>query len=106
MVSNVKAYRPPKIGVQTLGDLLTITIQDICMRTGWVLKSFNTFFDYWVRSLPSSVRSGKMIPGWTIVFIQGIHGSNTPKIDNIRTERIKLDEFTRHLIGRHNPKKG
>ena len=43
MAPDVKAHGPKKLGVQTLGDLLTITIQDISMRAGWVLKSFNTF---------------------------------------------------------------
>ena len=56
-----------KLGVQTLGDLLTISIQDISMRAGWALKAFNTFFDYWVGSLPGNVRCGKMIAGWRTV---------------------------------------
>ena len=60
----VKQHGAKKLGIQTLGDLLTISIQDISMRGGWALKAFNTFFDYWVGSLPGSVRSGKMIAGW------------------------------------------
>ena len=61
---NVQAHGAKKLGIQTLGNLLTINIQDISMRGGWALKAFNTFFDYWVGSLPSSVRSRKMIAGW------------------------------------------
>ena len=101
MSPDVKAHGPKKLGVQTLGDLLTITIQDISMRAGWVLKSFNTFFDYWVGSLPSSVRSGKMISGWTTVLNQSIHGGNPPNLKDVKTERSQLDEFVRQLIGRH-----
>ena len=62
--TNLMAHGCKKLGIQTLGDLLTISIQDISMRGGWALKSFNTFFDYWVGSLPASVRTGKMISGW------------------------------------------
>ena len=47
-----------------------------------------------------------MIAAWTTVFNKDIHGGNPPNLDDIRTERIELDEFTKHLIGRHNPKKG
>ena len=43
---NIRAHGCKKLGIQTLGNLLTITIQDISMRGGWALKSFNTFFDY------------------------------------------------------------
>ena len=46
-----------KIGIHNLGDLLSINIQDIPMRGRWALKSFNNFFDYWVGSFPSSVRT-------------------------------------------------
>lgn len=60
----LKAHGAKKLGVQTLGDLLTVNITDISMRGGWALKSFNTFFDYWVGSFPASVRTGKMIAGW------------------------------------------
>ena len=98
---DVKAREPKKLGVQTLGDLLTMTIQDISMRAGWVLKSFNTFFDYWAGSLPSSVRSNKMISGWTTVLNQIIHGGNPPNLHDVKTECTKLDEFVRQLIGRH-----
>ena len=66
---NVQAHGAKKLGIQTLGNLLTINIQDISMRGGWALKAFNTFFDYWVGSLPSSVRSGKMIAGWIQVCL-------------------------------------
>ena len=41
---NLKAHGCKKLGIQTLGDLLTISIQDISMRGGWELKSFNIFF--------------------------------------------------------------
>ena len=61
---DLKAHGAKKHGIQILGDLLTVSIQDISMRGGWALKAFNTFFDYWVGSLPSNVRSGKMISGW------------------------------------------
>ena len=60
----LKAHGCKKLGIQTLGDLLTVSITDILMRGGWALKSFNTFFDYWVGSFPASVRTAKMIAGW------------------------------------------
>ena len=46
--SKLKAYGSKKLGIQKLGDLLTITIEDISMRGGWSLKTLNTFFGYWV----------------------------------------------------------
>ena len=64
---SLKAHSGKKLGINTLGNLLTINIQDISMRGGWALKSFNTFFDYWTGALPSSVRSGKMLAGWRTV---------------------------------------
>ena len=53
------------MGIQQLGDMLTATFQDISMRGGWALKTFNTFFYYWQGSFISSVRSGKFLAGWT-----------------------------------------
>ena len=35
---NLKAHGCKKLGIQTLGDLLTISIQDISMRGGWELN--------------------------------------------------------------------
>ena len=61
---DLKGHGAKKLGVQILDDLLTINIQDILFRCEWALKAFNTFFDYWVGTLPSNVRSGKMIAGW------------------------------------------
>ena len=43
-----------------------------------------------------------MITGWTTVLDQGIHIDNLPNLDDVRTEIIKLDEFSRQLIGRHH----
>ena len=43
-----------------------------------------------------------MIAGWTTVLNQGIHGGNPPNLDDVTTERMKLDEFARQLIGRHH----
>ena len=59
-----KAHGAKKLGIQTLGELLSILIQDVSVRGGWTLKYFNAFFDYWVRSLPSSLRTHIMISGW------------------------------------------
>ena len=101
MSDDLRAHGAKKLGVQRLGDLLNITIQDISMRAGWVLKSFNTFFDYWVGSLPASVRSGKMISGWTTMLNQGIHGGNPPNMSAIRTDKEKVLPFVKHLLGRH-----
>ena len=40
---DLKAHGAKKHGIQILGDLLTVSIQDISMRGGWALKAFNTF---------------------------------------------------------------
>ena len=98
---NLKAHGCKKLGIQTLGDLLTISIQDISMRGGWALKSFNTFFDYWVGSLPASVRSGKMIAGWRQVLGQGYHGGAPPTLADIVDENEKVDHFVKSLLGHH-----
>ena len=71
------------------------------MRAGWVLKSFNTFFDHWVGSFPSSVRSGKMISGWTAMLNNNIHGGNPPTLNAITTEKDKVAPFVKELLGRH-----
>ena len=42
-----------------------------------------------------------MIAGWNTVLNQGIHYGSPPDLHDLTTEIIKLDEFTRHLIGRH-----
>ena len=65
------------------------------------MKSFNTFFDYWVGSFPSSVRSGKMISGWTTMLNQGIHGGNPPNLNMIMTDKEKLAPFVMEVLGRH-----
>ena len=91
------------MGIQTLGNLLTISIQDISMRGGWALKSFNTFFDYWVGSLPASVRTGKMIAGWRQVNGQGYHGGAPPTLDDISDEKDKVEKFVDLWLG-HNSK--
>ena len=101
MSENLRAHGAKKLGVQRLGDLLNITIQDISMRAGWVLKSFNTFFDYWVGSFPSSVRSGKQISGWTTMLDNNIHGGNPPNLNAIKTDKDKLATFVMELLGRH-----
>ena len=98
----IRAHGCKKLGIQTLGNLLTISIQDISMRGGWALKSFNTFFDYWVGALPSSVRSGKMIAGWRQVLGQGYHGGFPPTLDDIEDEKEKLDAFVTSWIGHHS----
>ena len=95
------AHGAKKLGIQTLGDLLTISIQDISMRGGWALKSFNTFFDYWVGSLPASVRTGKLIAGWRQVLGQGYHGGAPPTLDDIVDESDKVDTFVHQWLGYH-----
>ena len=40
---DLKAHIVKKLCIQILGDLLTLSISDISMRGGWVLKLFNTF---------------------------------------------------------------
>ena len=95
------AHGAKKLGIQILGDLLTISIQDISMRGGWALKSFNTFFDYWVGSLPASVRTGKLIAGWRQVLGQGYHGGSPPTLDDIVEEKEKVERFVDQWLGIH-----
>ena len=59
----IVAHGAKKFGLQKLGDSLSINVQDFSMRGGWALKSCNTFFDYWVGSFLSSVRTGKCMSG-------------------------------------------
>ena len=101
MKDGLNAHGAKKLGIQTLGDLLTISIQDISMRGGWALKSFNTFFDYWVGSFPASVRTGKLIAGWTQVLGQGYHGGTPPILDDIVDESDKVDNFVHQWLGIH-----
>ena len=83
------AHGAKKYGIQKLGDLLTCSVQDISMRGGWALKTFNTFFDYWVGSFASSVRTGKCMSGWTTQVEQGYHGGYPPDLNDITIEKKK-----------------
>ena len=57
------------------------------------MKSFKRSFDYWVGSLPSSVRSGKMIAGWTQQLRQGIHGGVPPTMYDVDSSPEKNSDF-------------
>ena len=71
------------------------------MRGGWALKSFNIFFDYWVGSFASSVRTGKCMAGWTQVADQGYHGGHPPSMGDITEEKNKISAFVKALLGHH-----
>ena len=43
MADNLRGHGAKTLGVQSLGDLSNITIHDISMRAGWVLKFFDIF---------------------------------------------------------------
>ena len=95
------AHGAKKYGIQKLGDLLTTSVQDISMRGGWALKTFNTFFDYWVGSFASSVRTGKCMSGWTTTDNQTYHGGFPPDLNDITVEKSKVNAFVKALMGRH-----
>ena len=43
VAADLAAHGAKKLGIQNMGDIMSMTIQDISMRGGWALKSFNTF---------------------------------------------------------------
>ena len=63
--------------------------------------TFNTFFYYWVGPLPSSVRTVKMIVGWTHPDEQNTHGDNPPTLHDVRTSGELVFKFSKMLSGRH-----
>ena len=52
IAASLAAHGAKKLGIQTMGDLMSMTIQDISMRGGWTLKSFNTFLTIGLGHLP------------------------------------------------------
>ena len=95
----IGAHGANKYGIQKLGDLLTTSVQDISMRGGWALKSFNTFFDYWVGSFASSVRTGKCMSGWTTMNGQTYHGGYPPDLNDITHEMNRVEDFCSGTYG-------
>ena len=77
-------------------DLLITLIQDILTRAGWTLNHFNTFFDYWLGSLPSSVMAGKTIPGWSTVLGQSYHDVATPTLSDSVDEKDNVGLFVQN----------
>ena len=90
-----------KYGIQLLGDLITISVQDIPTTGGRAIKIFNTFFDYWVGSFPSSVRTGQYMAGWAHTNDQVYHGSYLSLLSDINTEKHLVDGFVKALLGHH-----
>ena len=101
VAASLAAHGAKKLGIQTMGDIMSMTIQDISMRGGWALKSFNTFFDYWVGSYASSIRSGKALAGWISPTANGYHGGTPPTMKDISTDDDKIDKFVSELMGHH-----
>ena len=101
VAASLAAHGAKKLGIQTMGDIMSMTIQDISMRGGWALKSFNTFFDYWVGSYASSVRSGKALAGWINRAENGYHGGSPPSMDDIDTDKDKVERFVNEVLGHH-----
>jgi hypothetical protein len=75
--------------------------QDMSFRAGWDLKNFHTFFDYWVGSFSASVRSGKVIYGWTSKVQDCYYGGHPAELSAISDVSGKVDEFMENLLG-HN----
>ena len=59
------------------------------------------FFDYWAGSLPSIVRTGKLIAWWRHPKGQGIHGDNPPTLKDVCTGGYPAFKFSRMMLGRH-----
>ena len=53
------------LGVELLGNSIHLPIQDIFAHAGWIVKNFNTFFDYWHGTNKSLTRTGKTLAGWS-----------------------------------------
>ncbi len=91
-------------GVQKLGDT-NIAPQHISARAGWLLKTFNTFFDYW-RGVGYSMKvTGKALSGWTV----GGNGDNfcsgvPPTFHSIKhlTQKRTINKVVDHLVGHRN----
>ena len=89
------AHCGKKYGIQTIGDS-NLCPQDIIGRAGWVVKNFHTFFDYWVCTHESMVKSGRAIYDWPVD-----DGGIPPTMDSIKTSREKINPFVSNLLGRH-----
>ena len=70
--------------------------QDIIAHAGWVVKNFHTFFDYWVCTHESMLKSGRAMYGWP-----KDKGGNPPKLSSIITSKGKVHAFVDNLLGRH-----
>ena len=101
IASTLGSHGAKKFGIQKMGDMMSLTIQDISMRGGWALKSFNTFFDYWVGSYAASERTGKILAGWTTRSDNGYHGGHPPSMNDIETMKDSVPFFVQSLFGHH-----
>ena len=97
---NKSVHDGKRVGVQTLGDS-GLMPQDIIARSGWLVKNFNTFFDYWVKTKTSMVKTGKVLGGWSYSGADQETSGKPPSMSNIKTNKESVQPFVDSLLGRY-----
>ena len=91
-----------KRGLQIMGDSY-LPPQHLMGRAGWALKTFNTFFDYWVTSKSSMAKSGKVLSGWKVgESLLDFASAVPPTFATSDLTKVQIDLFVSSLIGDNN----
>ena len=95
------AHCGKNFGIDILGNVMFLPIQDIFAHSGWIVKNFNTFFDYWTGTMKSLKRSGKALGGWNVTGGGNVvSGGISPTLDAIKNcNRDSLMKFRDTLLG-------
>ncbi len=102
MLEERRIHCGKKRGLQVMGDSY-LPPQHLMGHAGWALKTFNTFFDYWVTSKSSMAKSGKkVLSNWKVGeslldFASGV----PPTFGTSELRRDQIDLFVESLVG-HN----
>ena len=85
--------------LQIMGDSY-LPPQHLMGRAGWALKTFNTFFDYWVTSKSSMTKSGKVLSGWKVgESVLDFASAVPPTFATSELTKVQIDVFVSSLIG-------
>jgi hypothetical protein len=101
MSSKKGAHSGKKRAAQELGDAFGMPPQFISFRCGWDLKSFHSFFDYWVGSNEASIVTARVLGGWkTQVGSDKYIGGRAPKLlPSCPEEKKQIDHLCKCLLG-------
>eukprot|EP00957_Ditylum_brightwellii_P134128 10225548-Ditylum_brightwellii.AAC.1 len=89
-----------KYTMQMLAKTFDVSPHMINFCVGIIMYNINSFFDYVFNSDNIDKQTGKRIDGWDFALDNEIYGGYSPTLDDISTERHKLDDFIECLLGK------